>query len=61
MGTSLVIKNPPCNTADVGSIPGGTKIPHASGQLSQPTATTEPTYSTAPAPQRKILHDAAKV
>ena len=45
--TSLVIKNPPCNAADVGSIAGGTKIPHASGQLSRPTATTEPTYSRA--------------
>ena len=30
-----VIKNPPSNAEDVGSIPGrGTKIPHALGQLS---------------------------
>ena len=30
-----VVKNPPSNAGDVGSIPGqGTKIPHASGQLS---------------------------
>ena len=30
-----VVKNPPCNAWDVGSIPGwGTKIPHATGQLS---------------------------
>ena len=30
-----VIKNPPSNAEDVGSIPGrGTKIPHAPGQLS---------------------------
>ena len=29
----LVVNNLPCNTGDVGSIPGwGTKIPHASGQ-----------------------------
>ena len=30
-----VVKNPPSNAGDVGSIPGwGTKIPHAMGQLS---------------------------
>ena len=30
-----VVKNPPSNAGDVGSIPGwGTKIPHAEGQLS---------------------------
>ena len=30
-----VVKNPPSNARDVGSIPGqGTKIPHAAGQLS---------------------------
>ena len=30
-----VVKNPPCNAGDEGSIPGrGTKIPYASGQLS---------------------------
>ena len=30
-----VVKNPPSNAGDVGSIPGqGTKIPHATGQLS---------------------------
>ena len=29
-----VVKNPPSNAGDVGSIPGrGTKIPHAVGQL----------------------------
>ena len=34
-----VVKNPPCNAGDVGSIPGqGTKIPHAMGQL-RPTQT----------------------
>ena len=35
-----VVKNPPSNTGDAGSIPGwGTKSPHAAGQLS-PRATT---------------------
>ena len=35
-----VVKNPPSNTGDVGSIPGlGTKIPHATGQLSPLTKT----------------------
>ena len=37
-----VIKNPPCNTGDVGLIPSlGTKIPHASEQLSLCTTTRE--------------------
>ena len=36
------VKNPPSNAGDVGSIPGqGTKIPHAVGQQSPHTATTE--------------------
>ena len=35
-------KNPPSNAGDMGSIPGwGTKIPHAMGQLSPCTTTTE--------------------
>ena len=38
-----VVKNPPSNAGDVGSIPGRrTKIPHAAGQLSPHVATTEP-------------------
>ena len=38
-----VVKNPPSNAGDAGSIPGrGTKIPHATGQLSLRTTTTEP-------------------
>ena len=44
LGTSLgpVVKNPPSNAGDTGSIPGrGTKIPHATGQLSPCAATTE--------------------
>ena len=37
-----VVKNPPSNAGDTGSIPGrGTKILHAAGQLSPRTATTE--------------------
>ena len=37
-----VVKNPPSNAGDMGSIPGwGTKIPHAVGQLSPRAATTE--------------------
>ena len=37
-----VVKNPPSNAGDAGSIPGwGTKIPHATGQLSPCAATRE--------------------
>ena len=40
-----VVKNLPSNAGDMGSIPGrGTKIPHAVGQLSPCTATTEPAH-----------------
>ena len=39
-----VVKNPPSNAGDTGSIPGqGTKIPHAEGQLSPCAATTDHT------------------
>ena len=38
-----MLKNPPSNAGDVGSIPDqGTKIPHAAGQLSPRATTTEP-------------------
>ena len=38
-----VVKNPPCDAGDEGSIPDwGTKIPDAAGQLSPCTTTTEP-------------------
>ena len=38
-----VVENPPSNAGDAGLIPGqGTKIPHAAGQLSPRTTTTEP-------------------
>ena len=37
-----MVKNPPSNAADAGSIPGrGTRIPHAAGQLSSRATTTE--------------------
>ena len=37
-----MVKNPPYNAEDMGSIPGqGTKIPHAAGQLSPSATTTE--------------------
>ena len=40
-----VVKNPPANAGDTGWTPGpGTKIPHASGQLSLYIATTEPMH-----------------
>ena len=39
-----VVKNLPSNAGDMGSILGGkTSIPHATGQLSLHTITTEPT------------------
>ena len=38
-----VVKNPPANAGDTGSIPGpGTKIPHALGHRSPCATTTEP-------------------
>ena len=40
----LVVKNPPSNAGDMGSIPGqGTRIPHAAGQVSPRTSTREST------------------
>ena len=53
-----VVKNPPPNAENTGLIPGrGTKIPHASGQLSPRAATTEHvshSWREACALQRKI-------
>ena len=38
-----LVKNLRCNAEDMGSVPGwGTKIPYASGHLSQRATTTEP-------------------
>ena len=52
-----MVKNPPSNAGDAGSIPGqGTKIPHATGQLSLRAATTEPVHSGAHTPQLESLH-----
>ena len=46
-----MVKNPPSNAGDVGSILGrGTKIEHAMGQLSPHATTTEPVCSGAHAP-----------
>ena len=40
-----VVKNLPCNEKDMGSIPGeGTKIPHATEQLSLCATTTAPLH-----------------
>ena len=40
-----MVKNPPSNAGDAGSIPHrGTKIPHATGQLRLHAATTEPVH-----------------
>ena len=42
---SSVVRNPPSNAGEVGSIPGwGTEISHVKGQLSSWTATTEPKH-----------------
>ena len=47
-----VAKNLSCNARAAGLIPGwGTKIPHATEQLSLHTTATEPTYSRAHVPQ----------
>ena len=37
-----VVKNPPANAGDTGSVPGLGKIPHAVEQLSLCTTTAEP-------------------
>ena len=53
-----MVNNPPSNAGDVGLIPGGgTKIPHAAGQLS-PCATTREPKSQRNTPQAttKIPH-----
>ena len=46
-----MVENPPSNAGHVSSIPGrGTKIPHAMGQLSPRSTTTQPEHSGAGAP-----------
>ena len=43
-----MVENLPSNAGDVGLIPGrGTKMPHATGQLSLRATTAEPVYSEA--------------
>ena len=67
-----MVKNPPSNAGDAGLIPGrGTKISHATGQLSPHAlqllsscdTTAEPTCPGAPAPQleREISHAATTI
>ena len=49
-----MVKNPPSNAGDAGLIPGrGTKIPHASGQLSPRATATE---LIGPTRERKPAH-----
>ena len=49
-----VIKTSPCNSGNAGSIlDWGTKIPHATEQLSPCTRATEPVHSGAFVPQLK--------
>ena len=56
-----VVKKQPSNAGDVGLIPGwGTKIPHAAGQLSPRTTTTEPLHSEAHVPQLGSLRAATR-
>ena len=46
------VENLPANAEDAGSIPiWGSKIPHATGQLSPHTATTDPMCSRTHAPE----------
>ena len=55
-----VVKNPPSNAGDAGSISGrGIKIPHATGKLSPHAATTEPMRSGAHVPQLERSPNAA--
>ena len=64
-----MVKNLPCNTGDLGSIPcRGTKISHAAEQLSLCATTTEPGHSGAhelnlesPRVTRKDLQDEMKI
>ena len=56
-----MVKNPPSNAGDAGSIPGGgTKIPHAAGQLSPRASTREPRYSAAHVIQLKTEKNPAR-
>ena len=58
-----VVKNPPCNAGDMGSIAGWEpKIPYAVKQLSPRATTTDPVrHNWVGAWQRQIPHDAIKI
>ena len=58
-----MVKNPLCNSRDVGPIPGqGTKILHAVGQLGLSNAPTEPLVLQLESTlKRKTLHDTVKI
>ena len=57
-----VVKNPPSNAEDVGSIPGqGTKIPHATGQLNLHGATKPVRPSRASTTELTCLSERAHV
>ena len=59
---SPVVKNLPFNAGDMGSVPGkGTKILHATEQLSLGTATTEPMCHNYRVCTTKDLRDATKI
>ena len=56
-----VVKNLPSSAGNMGSIPGwGTRIPHAMGQLSQHTTTTEFLRSGAPMPRLERTRNTAR-
>ena len=57
-----MVKNPLCNSRDMGPIPGqGTKILHAVGQLGLSNAPTEPLVLQLESTLRKTLHDTVKI
>ena len=56
-----VVKNPPSNAIDMGLIPGrGTKIPHATRQLSQSTTRETPLHFNGRYCMLQLRPDAAK-
>ena len=61
-GRTSLVKNLPSNAEDLGSISGrGTKIPHATGQLSLRATNTEPARSRAHTVQlERNLHNTMK-
>ena len=61
-GRTSLVKNLPSNAEDLGSISGrGTKIPHATGQLSLRATNTEPACSRAHTVQlERNLHNTMK-